>query len=99
MCLLTTLFSRNPRELRYFVTMHPIAMADEMHNFYEDEDLYTFEMGSTPSLDQESYSGIPGEDDLVLVTKDNLEKRLAAAQNNQVKLDSSVEATPECCVL
>lgn len=62
-----------------------IAMADEMHNFYEEEDLYTYMEGSTPSLDQASYTGIPGEDDLVLVTKDKVEEKLMNWQTNKVR--------------
>ena len=69
----------------YEVSFAPltIAMAEEMHNFYQEEDLYTYMEGSTPSLDQASYSGIPGEDEgekLVLVTKDELEHKLAGLQ-------------------
>ena len=49
-------------------------MAEEMHNFYQEEDLYTYIEGSTPSLSQASYSGIPGEEDgVILVTKDAAE--------------------------
>ncbi len=47
------------------------AWADEMHNFYEEEDLeYTYMEGSTPSLDQASLEGFTGENDgLMLMTK------------------------------
>lgn len=66
-------------------------MAEEMHDFYQDEDLYMYEEGSTPSLDQESFSGIPGEDEnekLMLVTKGDLERRLTAtARTNQVEIE------------
>jgi len=61
-----------------------VAMADEMHNFYEEEDLYMYEEGSTPSLEQASLTGIVGED-AVLVTKDDLEQQLAAAMQAQVR--------------
>ena len=61
-------------------------MADEMHDFYETEDFtHMYEEGSTPSMDADSYTGIPGDGDLVLVTKHDLERRLEeAAHTNQV---------------
>ena len=53
-------------------------MAEEMHNFYEEEDLYTYMEGSTPSLDQASLAGFTGEDDkIVLVTKEEIERKVA----------------------
>ena len=70
-------------------------MADEMHNFYEAEDFtHTYEEGSTPSFEQESYSGIPGDgDELLLVTKDDLERRLEAVAQNQVPFANSLSKT------
>ena len=39
-------------------------MSEEMYRFYQDEDLdYTYIEGSTPSLDQLSYSSIPDDND------------------------------------
>lgn len=57
-----------------------LAMAEEMHNFYEEEDLYMYMEGSTPSLDQASYSGEDEDEKLVLVMKDNLEHKLEASE-------------------
>ena len=62
-------------------------MAEEMHNFYQEEDLYTYIDGSTPSLDQASYSGIPGEEDgLVLVTKQESEGQTKGADVQTAKV-------------
>ncbi len=66
-------------------------MAEEMHNFYQEENLHMYAEGSTPSLSQDSYTGIAGENEderLVLVTKNDLERRLAASEHsNQVRPD------------
>ena len=57
-------------------------MADEMHNFYQDEDfLGTYMEGSTPSLDQASLTGFTGDNEkVVLVTKEEIERKLAGYQ-------------------
>ncbi len=58
-------------------------MAEEMANFYEEEDLYTYMEGSTPSLDQASLTGFTGEDDekIVLVTKEEIKRKLVGHQH------------------
>lgn len=60
-----------------------VAMSEEMHNFYDKEDLYTYMEGSTPSLDQVS-SG--EDDDVVFVTKDEVERKVANIKTNEVRL-------------
>jgi len=48
------------------------AIAEEMHNFYEDED-FEYQEGSTPSLDMASMDGLTGaEDGLMLMTNSML---------------------------
>ena len=69
-------------------------MAEEMHQFYEEEDLYTYEEGSTPSLDQASLTGFTGEnenDKLVFITKDDLDQRLAAKSRVRIERGWEIE--------
>ena len=75
----------------HMYTLAHEAMAEEMRRFYEEEDLYTYEEGSTPSMDKDSYDGIPGEDEngkILLVTRDRLEQSLAKSNVSNVREDS-----------
>lgn len=64
-------------------------MADEMHNFYQDEDfLGTYEEGSTPSLASLS-EFMGGNQKVVLATKE-VEKKLEDHQQKTEVLDSMV---------